>query len=82
LKIDPLLFIISILLVAIVGTLIGYFIRSVIYENKIARSKEKAQQIIDEATKEAENRKRQTLIEIKEEQHKIKLEIQLKQRTE
>ncbi len=68
--------IISILLVAIVGTLIGYFIRSLIYENKIARSKEKAQQIIDEALKEAENKKRQTLIEIKEEQHKIKLETE------
>lgn len=75
-------FIISILLVAIVGTFIGYFIRSYIYENKIIRSKGKAQQIIDEAIKEAENRKKQALIEIKEEQHKIKLEIdrELKER--
>lgn len=69
-------FVISILFVAFVGTLIGYFIRSYIYENKIARSKEKAQQIIDEAVKEAESKKRQTLIEIKEEQHKIKIETE------
>lgn len=80
--IDIELFIISILLVAIVGTLIGYLIRSYVYENKINRSKDKAQQIIDEATKEAENRKRQALIEIKEEQHRIKLETdrELKER--
>lgn len=68
--------IISILLATLVGTLIGYFIRSYIYENKIARSKEKAQQIIDEAIKESETKKRQTLIEIKEEQHKLKLETE------
>lgn len=73
-SIEPSIFIVSILFVAIVGTFIGYFIRSVIYENKIARSKDKAQQIIDEANKEAENKKRLTLLEIKEEQHKIKLE--------
>jgi ribonucrease Y len=68
--------IISILLGALVGTLIGYFIRSTIYENKIARSKDKAQQIIDEAIKETEAKKRQTLIEIKEEQHKLKIETE------
>ncbi|MDF2698468.1 MAG: 2,3 cyclic-nucleotide 2-phosphodiesterase [Haloplasmataceae bacterium] len=69
-------FYISILLATMVGTLIGYLFRSQIFENKIARSKDKAQQIIDEALKETENRKRQTLIEIKEEQHKIKLETE------
>lgn len=60
----------------------GYFIRSYVYENRINRSKNKAQQIIDEAVKEAENRKRQALIEIKEEQHRIKLETdrELKER--
>lgn len=68
--------VISILFGALVGSLIGYFIRSFIYENKIARAKDKAQQIIDEAIKEAENKKRQTLIEIKEEQHKLKIETE------
>ena len=67
---------ISILFGAFVGTLLGFFIRSTIYENKIARSKEKAQQIIDEATKEAENKKRQALLEFKEEQHRIKTETE------
>lgn len=67
---------ILILLGALVGTLIGYFIRSTIYENKIARSKDKAQQIIDEAIKEAEAKKRQSLIELKEEQHKLKTETE------
>lgn len=67
---------ISILFGAFVGTLLGFFIRSTIYENKIARSKEKAQQIIDEATKEAEAKKRQALIEYKEEQHRIKTETE------
>lgn len=67
---------ISILFGAFVGTLLGFFIRSTIYENKIARSKEKAQQIIDEAVKEAENKKRQALIEYKEEQHRIKTETE------
>ncbi|NLC95198.1 MAG: DUF3552 domain-containing protein, partial [Bacilli bacterium] len=56
--------------------MIGYLIRSYIYESKIARSKEKAQQIIDEAIKTAEAKKRQALIEIKEEQHRIKLETE------
>ncbi len=76
LEISILVAIISILLVAIVGMLIGYLIRSYIYESKIARSKEKAQQIIDEAIKTAEAKKRQALIEIKEEQHRIKLETE------
>src|SRR5690606_36044707 len=65
-----------ILLGAFVGTLIGFYIRSTIYERKIAHSKEKAQQIIDEAIKEAENRKRQALLEFKEEQHRIKTETE------
>ncbi|ERJ13598.1 ribonuclease Y [Haloplasma contractile] len=67
--------IISVLLGAIVGLILGYLIRSFIYENKMNKAKETAESIIEDAVKESERKKKKSLIETKEELHKLKVEV-------
>ncbi|MBM7650079.1 ribonuclease Y [Bacillus ectoiniformans] len=72
--------IISILLGLIVGVVVGYFVRKSIAETKIAGAKSAADQIIDDAKREAEALKKEALLEAKDEIHKLRTETELELR--
>ena len=57
--------IISILLGLFVGAVVGYFVRKSIAEAKIAGAKNAAEQILDDAKREAEALKERSLIRSK-----------------
>lgn len=73
---ESLIWIISLLLVLIVGVVVGYFIRRSIYEAKIAGAKNAADQIVDEAKREADRLKKEALLEAKDENHKLRTDLE------
>ena len=58
----------------IVGSLITLFWRKAVYEKKVGTAQAKSKEIIDEAIKTAESKKREALLEAKEENLKLKNE--------
>ncbi|WP_409253769.1 ribonuclease Y [Bacillus sp. SCS-153A] len=68
--------IISILLGLIVGVVVGYFIRKSIAEAKIAGAKGSAEQILEDAKREAEALKKEKLLEAKDENHKLRTDME------
>ncbi|MEK4030121.1 MULTISPECIES: ribonuclease Y [Bacillaceae] len=72
--------IIFILLGLIVGVVVGYFVRKSIAESKIAGAKSAAEQIIDDAKREAESLKKEALLEAKDEIHKLRTDTELELR--
>ncbi|OLN22728.1 ribonuclease Y [Domibacillus antri] len=68
--------IISILLGLIIGVVVGYFVRKSIAESKIAGAKNAAEQIVDDAKREAEASKKEALLEAKDEIHKLRTETE------
>ncbi|MGM7635771.1 ribonuclease Y [Bacillus sp. Hm123] len=72
--------IISILLGLIVGVVVGYFVRKSIAESKIAGAKDAAEQIIEDANREAEALKKEALLEAKDEIHKLRTDTELELR--
>ncbi|TXC91885.1 ribonuclease Y [Metabacillus litoralis] len=68
--------IISILLGLIVGAVVGYFVRKSIAEAKIAGANNAAEQIIEEAKRDAEATKKEALLEAKDEIHKLRTEAE------
>ncbi|MGE8204007.1 ribonuclease Y [Heyndrickxia sp. NPDC080065] len=73
---ETLMTIISILLGLIVGVVVGYFIRKSIAEAKIAGAKNAAEQIVEDAKREAEALKKEALVEAKDENHKLRTDIE------
>jgi ribonuclease Y len=73
---DLLTAIISILLGLIVGAFVGYFVRKSIAEAKIAGSKDAAEQILEDAKREAEASKKEALLEAKDEIHKLRTDAE------
>lgn len=68
--------IISILLGLIVGAVVGYFIRKSIAEAKIAGASGAADQILEDAKREADSLKKEALLEAKDEIHKLRTEAE------
>src|SRR3954466_4580399 len=68
--------IISILLALIIGAVVGYFVRKSIAEAKIAGAQNAAEQIIDDAKRDAESLKKESLLEAKDEIHKLRNEAE------
>lgn len=68
-------FIISILLVGI-GLVIGYFMRKKVYEAELERAQQTATHIISKAEKEAESKKKEALLETKEEVQRLKVDAE------
>ncbi|MGM0750503.1 MAG: ribonuclease Y [Bacillota bacterium] len=68
--------IISILLGLIVGVVVGYLIRKSIAEAKIAGAKGSAEQILEDAKREADALKKEALLEAKDENHKLRTEME------
>lgn len=73
---DPITMIISILLGLIVGAVVGYFVRKSFAEAKIAGAKGTAEQILEEAKRDAEATKKESLLEAKDDIHKLRTEAE------
>lgn len=73
---DLAILIISILLASVVGALIGYFVRKSIAEAKISSAEHAAQQIIEDGKREADALKKESLLEAKDEIHKLRTEAE------
>ncbi|TDL83477.1 ribonuclease Y [Peribacillus frigoritolerans] len=73
---DPITMIISILLGLIVGAVVGYFVRKSIAEAKIAGAKGTAEQILEDAKRDAEATKKEALLEAKDDIHKLRTEAE------
>ena len=64
------------ILVALIFFILGITYRKKVSEREIKSAEEKAKSIINESIKSAENRKRETLLEAKEEIHKNRIEYE------
>ncbi|NLJ78203.1 MAG: ribonuclease Y [Tissierellia bacterium] len=65
---------IYVILVAITGIVIGFYIRKVIAEGKINNAEELSRRIIEDANRDAENYKKELLLEAKEEIHRLRMD--------
>ncbi|SDY90314.1 ribonuclease Y [Tindallia californiensis] len=72
--------ILLLIVVAVAGCLVGYFIRKNIAEGKINAAEELAKKIVEEAEKEVETTKKELLIDAKEEVHKLRSEFERESR--
>lgn len=73
---EPIIWILIVLVVGVLCFGIGYFIRKSLAEAKISSAEHAAQQIIDNARKEAEALKKETVLEAKDEIHKLRTEAE------
>jgi ribonucrease Y len=73
---DLVFIIISILLGLIVGAVVGYFVRKSVAETKIAGAKDAAEQILEDAKRDADSTKKEALLEAKDEIHKLRTEAE------
>ncbi|NLW22346.1 MAG: ribonuclease Y [Tissierellia bacterium] len=62
------------ILIAIIGIMVGFYIRKTIGERKIGNAEELAKKIIEDANRDAETYKKELLLEAKEEIHRIRTE--------
>ena len=65
---------VKIIITAILGILVGFYIRKTIGERKIKNAEELAKKIIEDANRDAETHKKEVLLEAKEEIHRIRVE--------
>ncbi|RST75547.1 ribonuclease Y [Siminovitchia acidinfaciens] len=73
---DLTILIISILLALIVGVVVAYFIFKSVAQAKITGAHGSAEQILEEAKREAESLKKEALLEAKDENHKLRIETE------
>ncbi|GEN57868.1 ribonuclease Y [Halolactibacillus alkaliphilus] len=71
-----LILVISSLAILIVGIVVGYWIRKSIAEKKISSAEELAKQIVQEGHRNAEVAKKEALLEAKDENHKIRQDLE------
>lgn len=57
---------------SVVFAVVGYLVRKSIAERKISSAEQAAKQIIDDATREAETNKKEAILEVKDEVHKLR----------
>lgn len=72
---NPIIAIVCAVVALAVGLAIGYLYRQNITEKKIGRTDEFAKNLLDEATRKAEDKKKETILEAKEEVLKLKTEL-------
>ena len=65
---------------ALIGMIVGYFIRKNIGEGKINNAEELSKKIIEDAKKNAESYKREAILEAKDEIHKLRTEAERENR--
>ena len=69
-----------VILGAIIGIIVGYYIRRNIGEGKIKNAEELANQIVEDAKKDGESYKKELLLEAKDEIHKLRTESERENR--
>ncbi|MDA8336644.1 MAG: Rnase Y domain-containing protein, partial [Peptococcaceae bacterium] len=62
--------------VAVVALLVGYMVRKMMAEARIGSAEREARRIVEEASEKAEAKKRETLLEAKEDVLKLKSEME------
>lgn len=75
-RINPVIWIMIVIGVAVLAFLMGYLVRKNIAEGKIQSAEEQAKKIVNDAEKEAESKKKEAIIEAKEEVHKQRVEFE------
>ena len=70
--------IISALLGLIVGAVVIYFVNKKVNDSKVTGAKHSAEQIVEEAKREAEAMKKEALLEAKDETHKLRIEAEVR----
>jgi len=78
--IETLYVIILLIFSAIIGIFLGYFIRKTIGEGKINNAEELAKRTIEDAEREGEAHKKELLLEVKEEIHRLRNEAEKENR--
>ena len=73
---DLILQILVLLFVALIGILIGYFVRKSLAEAKISSAEALAKQTVEDAKREAEASKKEAVLEAKDEAHKLRMEAE------
>ncbi|ADH99319.1 ribonuclease Y [Salisediminibacterium selenitireducens] len=73
---DLILQILVLLFVALIGILIGYFVRKSLAEAKISSAEALARQTVEDAKREAEASKKEAVLEAKDEAHKLRMEAE------
>ncbi len=73
---DPLVLIISGLLLLIVGISAGVIIRAILVEKGFEKAQSQAKKIIDDAERQAEKTKKQTILDTKQEVHNLRNEAE------
>ena len=68
--------VVGILICAVIFFLIGMFYRKKVAEREITSAEEEAKRIINDSIKSAENKKREMMLEAKEEIHKSRTEYE------
>jgi ribonuclease Y len=79
-QVNPIIAGIALVITTIVGLVIGYHYRKKIAEGKIASAEEAASHIVEDAKKQAEELKRETLLEAKEEVHRLRTDLEKENR--
>ncbi|ADL68898.1 metal dependent phosphohydrolase [Thermoanaerobacterium thermosaccharolyticum DSM 571] len=75
-NISPLILAVFVLIAIAIGLFIGYFVRKFIAESKIKSAEELASTILENAKKDGENKKRELLLEAKEEIHRQRTDLE------
>ena len=65
-----------ILVGALIGALVGYFVRRNISEGKLGLAEDMARKIVENAENSAEARKKEILLEAKEEIHRLRADVE------
>lgn len=73
---DLILQILVLLFVAVIGILIGYFIRKSLAEAKISSAEALAKQTVEEAKREAEASRKEAVLEAKDEAHRLRMDAE------
>ncbi|MBM7623271.1 ribonuclease Y [Sporohalobacter salinus] len=67
---------IYIVVTLVIGVGVGYLVRRYIAESKIESAEKRAEQIIEDASREADSKQREILLEAKEKAHEIKEDVE------
>ncbi len=73
---DPILTFVIIIIGAVTGIVVGFFLRKKLVESKLATADEAAKKIFSDAKKEADNLKKEARLQAKEELYKLKAEFE------
>ena len=77
---DPILTFIIIIIGAVTGVVVGFFLRKKLVESKLATADEAAKKVFADAKKEAENLKKEARLQAKEDLYKSKAEFEKESR--